>query len=306
MAAAAPLVVRAYAKVNLDLKILGMRPDGYHEVRTVLQSLELHDTLTFTPVQGPFAITCDQPGVPTDARNLVWRAAQLLWSLRSGAPLEGVQVALVKRVPAEAGLGGGSSDAAAALIALARLWDMSLDLASLARLGARLGADVPFFLGGGTALGSGKGDDVSPLVEPPPTPVVVVKPPFGVPTPDAYAWYDEDRAERTVRAVTRTVPGWPAWAQDLRNDLQRPVASRFPQIRRTLRELTALGAVHAAMTGSGSAVFGLFGQPDVAAAAQAALAGRGEMAILTATLPESVVAEQRQRVLAAGRIARID
>ncbi len=133
-----------------------------------------------------------------------------------------------------------------------------------------------------------------------------MKPPFGVPTPDAYAWYDEDLPTRPVRAVRRTVPGWPAWAHDLRNDLEGPVASRFPQIRRTLRELTALGAVHAAMTGSGSAVFGLFGHPDVAAAAQAALAGRGEAAILTATLPESVVAEQRQRVLAGSRIPRID
>lgn len=302
MSQSAPLVVRAHAKINVDLKILGLRPDGYHEVRTVLQSLALHDTLTFAAAPGPFAIACDQPGVPTDARNLVWRAAQLLWSLTvgDGAPLEGVQVTLDKRVPAEAGLGGGSSDAAATLLALSRIWGLSLDLASLARLGARLGADVPFFLGGGTALGSGKGDEVSPLVEPPPTPVVVVKPPFGVPTPDAYAWFDQDRPVRAGRPAPRTLPGWPAWAHDLRNDLERPVASRFPQIRRVVRELTALGAVYAAMTGSGSAVFGLFSDQAVAAAAQATLAGRGETAVLTATLPAAVVARERQRVLAGG------
>lgn len=300
MSPSPPLVVHAYAKINLDLKILGLRPDGYHEVRTVLQSLELHDTLTFTTAPGPLAITCDQPGVPTDARNLVWKAAQLLWALRAGGdqPIEGVQVHLAKRVPAEAGMGGGSSDAAATLLALSRIWGLALDLASLARIGARLGADVPFFLGGGTALGSGKGDDVSPLVEPPPTPVVVVKPPFGVATPDAYGWFDQDRAPRQARAVARTLPGWPAWAHDLRNDLEAPVASRFPQIRRTVRDLTSLGAVHAAMTGSGSAVFGLFGDAAVAAAAHAALVGRGEAAMLTATLPGAVVAEARQRVLA--------
>ena len=294
------LVVRAFAKINLDLTIVGLLPDGYHEVRTVLQSVALHDTLTFTAVPGPFAITCTQPGVPTDARNLVWRAAALLWSVRRdpAAPLAGVRVTLEKRIPVEAGLGGGSSDAAATLVALSRLWNLSLDLPSLARLGARLGADVPFFLAGGTALGSGRGDDVSPLVEPPVTPIVIVKPPFGVPTPDAYGWFDQDRKPKPVRGTSRTLPGWPAWAHDLRNDLEAPVASRFPQIRRTARDLTALGALHAAMSGSGSAVFGVFADETVAAAAHAALTARGETALLTGTLPGEIVASERQRVLA--------
>ncbi len=310
MSSPEPLVVRAYAKINLDLKILGLLPEGYHEVRTVLQSLNLHDTLTFTEAPGPFAIRCDQPGVPTDARNLVWRAALLLWSLRSdaSAPLSGVRVTLQKRIPAEAGLGGGSSDAAATLTALARLWQLPLDLAGLARLGARLGADVPFFLSGGTALGTGRGDDVSPLTEPPVTPVVLVKPAFGVSTPDAYGWFDQDPKPRprSRAAGPRTLPGWPAWAQGLSNDLEPPVASRFPQIRHTVRALTALGAVHAAMSGSGSAVFGVFGDPELAAVAQATLAGRGEAAILTGTLPGEIVASERQRVLADNRIRRID
>ena len=308
MSVPVPLIVRAYAKINLDLKILGLLPDGYHKVRTVLQSIDLHDTLTFAEAPGPFAIACDQPGVPIDARNLVWRAASLLWSLRSdvSAPLSGVRVTLQKRIPAEAGLGGGSSDAAATLTALAHLWRLPLDLAGLARLGARLGADVPFFLSGGTALGSGRGDDVSPLVEPPVTPIVLVKPTFGVSTPDAYGWFDQDRKPKARGAGTRTLPGWPAWAQGLRNDLEPPVASRFPEIRRTVRALTALGAVHAAMSGSGSAVFGVFGDHGLAAAAQATLAGRGETAILTGTLPGGIVASERQRVLAGNRIRRID
>lgn len=297
-----PLVIHAYAKINLDLKIVGLLAGGYHEVRTVLQSVALHDTLTFSAVPGPFVLTCDQPGVPADARNLVWRAAVLLWSLHPEAatPLAGVRVTLHKRIPAEAGLGGGSSDAAATLVALSRLWNLALDLPSLARLGARLGADVPFFLGGGTALGSGRGDDVSPLAEPPITPIVIVKPPFGVPTPDAYGWFDQDRKPKPARSRARTLPGWPAWAHDLRNDLEPPIASRFPQIRRTARELTDLGAVHAAMSGSGSAVFGVFSDAALAAAAHTALTLRGETALLTTTLSGSVVATERQRVLAGG------
>ena len=297
-----PIVIRAYAKINLDLKIVGLLADGYHDVRTVLQSVTLHDTLTFTAVPGPFVIACDRPGVPIDARNLVWRAASLLWSVRpeAAAPLAGVRVTLDKRIPAEAGLGGGSSDAAATLVALSRLWNLALDLPSLARLGARLGADVPFFLAGGTALGSGRGDDVSPLAEPPVTPIVIVKPPFGVSTPDAYGWFDQDRTPKQARGTARTLPGWPAWAHGLRNDLEPPVATRFPQIRRLARALTALGAMHAAMSGSGSAVFGVFADPVVAAAAHAALTARGETALLTTTLPGHVVAGERQRVLAGG------
>jgi 4-diphosphocytidyl-2-C-methyl-D-erythritol kinase len=300
MLSPAAIGVRAYAKINLDLQILGLLPDGYHELRTVLQSVELHDTLTFTARPGPFAVDCDQPGVPTDARNLVWRAASLLWSLQpdSAHPLDGVHVALQKCIPAEAGLGGGSSDAAATLLALSRLWRLSLDLPTLARIGARLGADVPFFLAGGTALGSGRGDDVSPLAEPPVTPIVIVKPSFGVSTPEAYGWFDQDRRPRPGRASSRALPGWPAWARGLRNDLEPPVTSRFPEIRRTVRDLVALGAMHAAMSGSGSAVFGIFGDPSLAAAARTALAGRGAEAILTATLPAEVVARDRQRLLA--------
>jgi 4-diphosphocytidyl-2C-methyl-D-erythritol kinase len=138
------------------------------------------------------------------------------------------------------------------------------------------------------------------LAEPPVTAIVIVKPPFGVPTPDAYGWFDQDRKPKQGRGAARTRPGWPAWAHDLRNDLEPSVASRFPQIRRTARDLTALGAMHAAMSGSGSAVFGVFADPEVAATARAAPTARGETALLTSTLPGEVVARERQRVLADG------
>lgn len=296
----AAVSVRAFAKINLDLRVLGLLPDGYHEVRTVLQSLRLHDTLTFTPTpRRAFAIVCDTPGVPTDARNLVWKAAALLHRVVRGrtGPPAGVRVELVKRIPAEAGLGGGSSDAAATLLALSRLWALDLNLPSLLHLGASLGADVPFFLAGGTVLGTGRGDDISPLAEPPSTSVVLVKPPFGVATPDAYRWFDADRVARAPRP-RRLPEGWPAWAAAVRNDLEGPVARRHPQVRRIVQTLRALGSDYAAMSGSGSAVFGLFRDAAVARAAHGALARDGWPAWLTETVSRTTVGRERRRVLA--------
>lgn len=301
MPGVASVTVRAFAKINLDLRILGLLPDGYHDVRTVLQSVRLHDTLVFTATPGAFVIECDVPGVPLDARNLVWKAAALLGHVgrRAGTPA-GARVTLTKRIPAEAGLGGGSSDAAATLLALTRLWRLDLDLPSLLRLGARLGADVPFFLAGGTVLGAGRGDDISPLTEPPRVSVVIVKPPFGVSTPDAYRWFDEDGPPRPNRTRRRLPSSWPAWSLGVRNDLEAPVARRHPTIRRVVRALTALGACYAAMSGSGSAVYGLFSTPAEAVVAQHALSRRGWQAWATETVSRATVVRERQRVLAGG------
>jgi 4-diphosphocytidyl-2-C-methyl-D-erythritol kinase len=216
---------------------------------------------------------------------------------RRAAP-SGVTVHVTKRIPAQAGLGGGSADAAATLLALTRLWRLDLDVIDLASLGARLGADVPFFLAGGTALGTGRGDDVSPLAEPPPSSVVLVMPPFGVSTPDAYRWLDVDGPVRRTRGRGPALPSWPAWAAELRNDLEPPVIRRHPGVGRLVRTLKGLGADHAAMSGSGSAVFGVFLDAEVAAGAQAALARRGARALLTATLGRAAMARQRRRMLA--------
>lgn len=302
--AAAPAVVtvRAFAKINLDLRVLGLLPDGYHEVRTVLQSVRLHDTLTFTPTRGRFAIECDVPGVPRDSRNLVWKAATLLHRAcrrRLGDPA-GVRVTLTKRIPTEAGLGGGSSDAAATLLALTRLWRLDLDVPTLWRLGARLGADVPFFLAGGTVLGAGRGDDISPLAEGPRVWVVLVKPRFGVSTPEAYRWFDEDGPRRRGRGGRRLPSSWPAWAATVGNDLEAPVARRHPQIRQIVRALTLRGADYAAMSGSGSAVFGLFASGEAARGCHAAMTRRGWDAWATQTLSRATLAREHQRVLAGG------
>ena len=178
-------VVRAvaHAKVNLDLRVLGTRPDGRHELRAVFQSIGLHDTITCTARRGPFSITCRAPGVPLDETNLVWRAAAMLWkALGFAGDVRDVAVRIDKRIPMQAGLGGGSSDAAAALVALGRLWAGRPPIASFATWALQLGADVAFFFSGGTALGLGTGEEIYPLVDLPRHWIVLVIPTFGVST----------------------------------------------------------------------------------------------------------------------------
>jgi len=196
--------VHAFAKLNLSLQVLGRRADGYHELRTTFQSLALHDTITLTATSGPFTITCADPEIPRDQSNLIWRAAErLAKERRGGGDISGVHVALTKRVPSQAGLGGGSSDAAAVLRALVVLWRLRIGAEQLLDIAAALGADVPFFLEGGTVLGLDRGDVLYPLVDAPPAWVVLVVPDFGVSTRDAYAWWDQQSgAGRTQPTFT--------------------------------------------------------------------------------------------------------
>jgi 4-diphosphocytidyl-2-C-methyl-D-erythritol kinase len=250
--------VRAFAKINLSLRVLGTRPDGYHELRTIFQSIALHDTLTIRRVNGPLRIACDDPSLACDRTNLVWRAADALWrsARRRGTP-RGIAIDLEKRIPRQAGLGGGSSDAAATLRALEQLW--RVDPQCVREAAVRLGADVPFFLEGGTVLGLERGDVLFPLIDRPRAWVVVVAPSFGISTPDAYRWFDEDAARRRQPSagqssnVTRSPDGVAP-----RNDLEASVSERHPEIARIVRALLRAGAASAAMSGSGSAVFGLF------------------------------------------------
>lgn len=303
------LVLPACAKVNLDLRILGIRPDGFHDLRTVFQTIALHDVVTLIRRPGPFEIACTDPDVPVDRRNLVWRAASLLWRLsrkgRGWAPRD-VSVRLEKRIPAQAGLGGGSADAAATLLGLSVLWELELDAVTLSRVAARLGADVPFFLVGGTALGLGRGDDIYPLADLPRSHVVIARPRFGVSTVEAYGWYDADARPRR-EPTARPVPAhWPAWTHGLRNDLEPPVVRRHPTVGRIKRVLLDGGAAVAAMSGSGSAVFGVFSARSDADRASRAVADRGWAAVTTRTLTRADYQRLLTRQLAGGRISRID
>jgi 4-diphosphocytidyl-2-C-methyl-D-erythritol kinase len=253
----------------------------------VFQSLALHDTLEITARRGPFSLTCSDPGLPVDDRNLVTRAARALWSAlgRDGDP-RGVAVHLTKHIPAQAGLGGGSSDAAAALSALARLWQGRGARADLAAVAGRLGSDVPYFLLGGTALGLARGAELYPLEDLRAFSVVLALPPFGVATPDAYRWFDEDgpAAGDGARAAGGVIRAWPGRRLALINDLEAPVVRRCPEVGAAKRALEGAGAEAAAMTGSGSAVFGLFAGAAAARRAARAVAEAGFVAMLTRTV----------------------
>ena len=264
--------VPAFAKINLSLRVLGARADGYHELRTVFQSIALHDTLTIRAARGPFRLTCDDPACPTDDTNLIARAAVRMWKAagRRGAP-RGFAIDLKKRIPMQAGLGGGSSDAAAALRALARRWRVKDEAVRAAA--AALGADVPYFLEGGTVLGLERGDLLFALIDPHPAWVVLVLPEFGVSTKDAFGWFDG-----ATRSPDRAAPRFAG------NDLEAPVAAHHPEIVRIISALRRSGASQAAMSGSGSAIFGLFSARPAAVSAANRLSSQARRTIVTQTL----------------------
>jgi 4-diphosphocytidyl-2-C-methyl-D-erythritol kinase len=280
------VTIRAHAKINLDLRVLGMRPDGFHELRTVFQALALHDTIRCVPRQGPFAIECSAAGVPLDESNLIWRAAQTLWrSLRRRGPVRDIVVQLEKQIPLQAGLGGGSADAAATLMALAHAWRLSVKPSQLTDIAAYIGSDVPFFLSGGTALGLGRGEEVYPLADLPRHWIVLLIPGFGVSTSEAYGWYDAERELSRAPREPQHVPGpWPSRAAQMINDLEAPIAAHHPEIDQMKAALKRAGAVAAAMSGSGSTVFGLFQKRREAVMAAERLKGSGWRVILTESL----------------------
>jgi 4-diphosphocytidyl-2-C-methyl-D-erythritol kinase len=277
------ITVRAFAKINLSLRVSDKRADGFHEVQTILQAIDLSDRLICGARRGAFEIVCSTPGVPTDRTNLVWRAAQRLWDAagREGAPRDAL-IRLHKKIPMQAGLGGGSSDAAAALLALRTVWRLQVADEALLAIAAGLGSDVPFFLVGGTVLGLGRGDEVYPLEALPRWWVVLILPPFGVPTADAYGWLDEQRARTSASAELRSLPG--TWRGrmgllvpmvPLVNDLEPPVIERHPVIGQLIKRLVGLGATLAAMSGSGSTVFGIFPTANAAKMASRRLSASG-------------------------------
>jgi 4-diphosphocytidyl-2-C-methyl-D-erythritol kinase len=293
------LLARAHAKVNLDLRVLGTRADGFHELRTVFQTIALHDTLICTTQAGPFAVECRTAGVPLDDTNLVWRAASALWkALARDGELRDTVVSIEKTIPMQAGLGGGSADAAAALLALARLWG-GAPVTLVREVASEIGADVSFFLAGGTALGLGRGEEIYPLVDLPPHWIVVVRPAFGVSTAEAYAWYDDDRTAgvKEARELQILPVPWPTRAAQMINDLEPPVVRRHPEISTLKASLREAGAVAAAMSGSGSAVFGLFRTRPSAARGLDIVSRQGTTAFLTRTLTRGEY-ERRARPVA--------
>jgi 4-diphosphocytidyl-2-C-methyl-D-erythritol kinase len=270
--------IPAFAKINLRLDILGKRGDGYHELRTIFQTISLHDQLLLR--------TSPQPGISLAihgneklsqepvANNLVYRAVD---ALRSELKIRGgVELALRKTIPAGGGLGGGSSDAAAALLGYLRLTGKKVPQDRLIEIAVSLGADVPFFLFGGRALGVNKGDELYPLEDVPKHAILVVVPRnIHVPTPEAFRWAKAGSlAAAQSRQLTKPLGNsklwefcalcWSAQISGLSNDFERPVFRRHPRLATLKRELLRAGATEAMLAGSGSAVFGVFPSPVLA------------------------------------------
>lgn len=296
--------VPAFAKVNLGLDILGTRPDGYHELRTIFQTLSLHDDVVFraAPRPGIELVVRGNPALGREPlrRNLVCRAVDALRRELRIHP--GVRIELTKRIPAGRGLGGGSSDAAAALIGYLRFAGRALEPARLVEIAAGLGADVPFFLFGGRALGIGRGNEIYPLPDIPRRGVLVVSPlDISVATQEAYGWL-------RARPLALTKPAahpklwrfcalcWSLQEGGLSNDFEAPVFRRHPRLAEIKRALLRRGATEAALAGSGSAVFGIYQHP--AQARRAALGFSKEQTFVCETL-------SRERYRRALKLARL-
>ncbi len=259
----------SFAKVNLHLRVIGKREDGFHDIFTAFQTVSLADELSFE-LDDELEIVCDDPTVPIDESNLIIRAARDLDRSR------GARISLVKRIPMGGGLGGGSSNAAAALIGLNRLWELGLTSRELAAIGARIGSDVPFFLSGGSSIGVGRGTEIEPLPDVEARYMILVTPGIQVSTAAAYASLiaqnltntELNRILRVCRSEAES-PDFP-WSA-LINDFEPSVFAEFPEIGRVKQRLTDLGASQALMSGSGSSVFGIFDKEETRQTALKAL-----------------------------------
>ena len=258
-----PVVLPSYAKINLGLSVCSKRPDGYHEIRTIFQQIDLADRLTFTLQKQGITLSCDAPNVPTDESNLCIRAARLL-QMRTGRTEKGVHIHLSKAIPPGGGLGGGSSNAAVTLAALNHLWDLGLPIETLLDLARELGADVPFFLLGGTALASGIGDQLETLDLWEQPWVVVTCPSLHISTAWAYSALKIGLTKKgecgKFQGFLEARPRLSAWSEWLENDFEKVVLPAFPKLMDLRGELLEQGAEMASLSGSGACLFGLFAE----------------------------------------------
>jgi 4-diphosphocytidyl-2-C-methyl-D-erythritol kinase len=267
--------IPSFAKINLRLDILGKRADGYHELRTIFQTVSLHDELRLRASKSSeISLTIhgnDELAREPVEKNLAYRAVE---ALRGELKIHrGVELELHKTIPSGGGLGGGSSNAAAALFGYLQLIGRKLPMAVLLELAASLGADVPIFLFGGRALGAGRGDEIYPLPDIKKLALLIVAPrEIRVPTPDAFRWLNaplRNAATLTKLAVDPKLwefcaLSWSAQGNGLSNDFEKPVFKRYNRLDQIKRVLLQKGAAEASLAGSGSAVFGVFPSPTMA------------------------------------------
>jgi 4-diphosphocytidyl-2-C-methyl-D-erythritol kinase len=260
------LILPAFAKINLRLRIFGKRADGYHDLNTIFQTVSLHDTIEASSIDGPHTIlSCNDRSLPVNENNLVIRAAK---ALRDHFGTErGARICLRKGIPMQAGLGGGSADAAVTLLVLANLWELNCSRAELITIASRLGADVPFFFYGGSAHASGIGDQIEALDDIEPRFLLILKPNANISTADAYRALDQGSLTSLIPETILSTSQTNADSDkidlaNLRNDFEAVVFDLEPEIRRAKSALLKAGAEAALLAGSGSAVFGIFDSED--------------------------------------------
>ncbi|MGI6143346.1 MAG: 4-(cytidine 5'-diphospho)-2-C-methyl-D-erythritol kinase [bacterium] len=285
------LVLPAYAKINLALDVLGRRPDGYHEVEMVMQNIALHDLVILEGRPGgEISLRCSDPGIPRD-ENLAYRAALLL--KKEYGVKEGVAIYIEKRIPVAAGLAGGSTDAAAVLRGLNKLWHLDLCRAELQELGKNLGADVPYCIQGGTCLARGIGEILTQLPPLLPAWLVLAKPPGGLATGAVYRGLDLTRLKyrpRLKALITALEAGsLEGVAANLGNVLQGVSEGLVPEIALLRRALLARGALGSLMTGSGPTVFGLVAEEKKARAVAKKLQQEFPAAVIMVTRSISTI-----------------
>lgn len=266
------LTLPSFAKINLYLEVLGKRPDGYHEIFTVLQTISLCDELTFEDAESRIELTMNGLPLPQGEKNLIVRAAH---ALRSEFNIgRGARIFLRKRIPVGGGLGGGSSNAAVALIGLSKVWGIDLQIKSFEKIAGTLGTDVPFFLKGGTATGAGRGEIIESAVDFPFSDAIVTAPRLHISSASAYAGLNApnltNTASNRILNVSRAAE---ILRGELKNDFEKTVFARFPEVGRAKEMLLKLGAERALMSGSGASVFGIFDNEETR---QTALKALGE------------------------------
>jgi len=269
------LVLPSFAKLNLGLKVLNRRADGFYDLCTIFQTISLCDTITIEP-DTKLTLTCSDHAVPTDGSNLILRAAELLLAGGTLAAPVGARIHLEKLIPSPGGLGGGSSNAAVALLGLNKLWSVGASIDELHEMAARLGSDVPFFLYGGTAVGTGRGTEIESLGDIELANILVVTPNTEVSTTEAFGSLKPRRltsgeSERILLNCRFQAEEGDIKGLDFDNDFEQTVFSMHPEIGDVKRTFLELGAVRAAMSGSGASVFGIFDNTETRQTALKAL-----------------------------------
>jgi len=280
------VLLKAHAKINLSLDIVGKREDGYHLLEMVMQTVNLHDEIEITIIDEGIHVTCDKDYVPVDERNIAYKAARLLMELKQIE--KGVRIDIIKKIPVAAGLAGGSTDAAAVLKGMNELFSLEMTTEELMEVGLKLGADVPFCIKGGTCLCEGVGEIITPLKPFRDHIVLLVKPSFGVSTKDAYGGFALDKINRHVdtdkliRAMEENdLKGMSYFSRNL---LENVVLRRYPVLKSIKQSMQKSGSVITLMSGSGPTIYGIFTSAEQAENAARVLHKNGNEVILTRTI----------------------